>query len=194
MSTEAMKRIKSLLQDTKMIDSHTISAVVAECDMAILAQQPSTGEPVLTVEREPDYWSGGHFHKGSKPHINPMKVWSMPIGTKLYTAPQPAQATQAEVTDEQKDFDDWWDKEKPNTTDAYSLSWYSWQARAILALRHEPVAMTDEVEKCAVVAWAHFMDTCRKKRISPADWGDWCAADAIRKAHQGITAQAKGEQ
>ena len=46
MSIEVMKRIKSLLQDTKMIDSHTISAVVAECDMAILAQQPAmvTGE------------------------------------------------------------------------------------------------------------------------------------------------------
>ena len=42
MSIEAMKRIKSWLQDTKMIDSHTISAVVAECDMAILAQQPAT--------------------------------------------------------------------------------------------------------------------------------------------------------
>ena len=48
MSTEAMKRIKSLLQDTKMIDSHTISAVVAECDMAILAQQPATPEPVVS--------------------------------------------------------------------------------------------------------------------------------------------------
>lgn len=46
MSIEAMKRIKSLLQDTKMIDSHTISAVVAECDMAILAKQPATPEPV----------------------------------------------------------------------------------------------------------------------------------------------------
>ena len=46
MSIEAMKRIKSLLQDTKMIDSHTISAVVAECDMVILAQQPAVGEPV----------------------------------------------------------------------------------------------------------------------------------------------------
>ena len=40
MSIEAMKRIKSLLQDGDKIDSHTISAVVAECDMAILAQQP----------------------------------------------------------------------------------------------------------------------------------------------------------
>ncbi|MGE0110036.1 hypothetical protein [Aquabacterium sp.] len=41
MSIEAMKRIKSLLQDGDKIDSHTISAVVAECDMAILAQQPA---------------------------------------------------------------------------------------------------------------------------------------------------------
>lgn len=54
------------------------------------AQQPATGEPVLTVEKEPDYWSGGHFHKGDKPHINPMKVWSLPIGTKLYTHPAPS--------------------------------------------------------------------------------------------------------
>ena len=56
------------------------------------SEQPATGEPVLTVEREPDYWSGGHFYEGTKPHINPMKVWSLPIGTKLYTTPQPAQA------------------------------------------------------------------------------------------------------
>ena len=40
MSIEAMKRIKSLLQDGDKIDSHTISAVVAECDAAILTQQP----------------------------------------------------------------------------------------------------------------------------------------------------------
>lgn len=52
-----------------------------------LSQQPATSEPVLTVEREPDYWSGGHFCEGTKPHINPTKVWSLPIGTKLYTHP-----------------------------------------------------------------------------------------------------------
>ena len=51
MSIEAMKRIKSLLQDTKMIDSHTISAVVAECDMAILAQQPATQPADVTDEQ-----------------------------------------------------------------------------------------------------------------------------------------------
>jgi len=53
MSIEAMKRIKSLLQDGDKIDSHTISAVVAECDMAILAKQPATGEPV--------YWEWRHL-------------------------------------------------------------------------------------------------------------------------------------
>ena len=69
MSIEAMKRIKSLLQDGDKIDSHTISAVVAECDAVILtqqpdnaacksvqkrleAQQPATGEPVARSERE----------------------------------------------------------------------------------------------------------------------------------------------
>lgn len=44
-------------------------------------------EPVLVVEKEPDYWSGGHFYKGDKPHIYPTKVWGLQIGTKLYTTP-----------------------------------------------------------------------------------------------------------
>jgi hypothetical protein len=48
-------------------------------------------EPVLVVEKEPDYMSGGHFHAGTKPHIDPTKVWSLPIGTKLYDHPQPKQ-------------------------------------------------------------------------------------------------------
>ena len=76
MSIEVMKRIKSLLQDTKMIDSHTISAVVAECDAVILTQQPdntacksvqkrlavqqpATGEPVVVQHRKPVIgWKG----------------------------------------------------------------------------------------------------------------------------------------
>jgi len=39
---------------------------------------------VLVVEKEPDYWSGGHFHEGTKSCIDPTKVWALPIGTKLY--------------------------------------------------------------------------------------------------------------
>ena len=42
-------------------------------------------EPVLVVEKEPDYMSRGSFHEGTKPHIDPTKVWALPIGTKLYT-------------------------------------------------------------------------------------------------------------
>ena len=77
-----------------------------------------------------------------------------PIGTKLYTTPQPAQATQAEVTDEREAFescalmegslfkrraddpDKYWDG---NVQD----DWELWQARAILALRPERVPMTE---------------------------------------------------
>jgi len=51
-----------------------------------LIEQP-TSVPVLTVECEPDYWSGGHYHEGTLPHIDPTAVWKLPIGTKLYTAP-----------------------------------------------------------------------------------------------------------
>jgi hypothetical protein len=76
-------------------------------------------------------------------YVSPHPAPSVPKDDQIAT-PQPAHATQAEVTGERKDFDDWWDKEKPNTTDAYSLSWYSWQARAILALRPERVPMTNE--------------------------------------------------
>ena len=42
-------------------------------------------EPVLVVEKEPDYMSRGHFYEGSKPFIDPTEVWKLPIGTKLYT-------------------------------------------------------------------------------------------------------------
>jgi hypothetical protein len=44
-------------------------------------------EPVLVVEKEPDYMSRVHFYEGSKPFIDPTEVWKLPIGTKLYTAP-----------------------------------------------------------------------------------------------------------
>jgi hypothetical protein len=53
---------------------------------AALAQQEQA-EPVLVVEKEPDYMSRGHFYEGSKPFIDPTLVWKLPIGTKLYTAP-----------------------------------------------------------------------------------------------------------
>jgi hypothetical protein len=63
-------------------------------------------EPVLVVEREPDYWSGGHFHEGSRPHIDPTKVWGLLIGTKLYTAPpQRKPLAEWQITDLMADID-----------------------------------------------------------------------------------------
>ena len=76
---------------------------------AELAQQP---EPVLVVEKEPDYWSGGHFHQGSKSHIDPTKVWNLPIGTKLYTdppQPEPAQEPVAVYQWRKQGCADWYD-------------------------------------------------------------------------------------
>jgi hypothetical protein len=55
--------------------------------MRTSAPTPPEVEPALVVEVEPDYWSGGHYYEGSKPHISPLKVWKLPVGTKLYTAP-----------------------------------------------------------------------------------------------------------
>lgn len=48
---------------------------------------PAPSVPVLTVKCEPDYWSGGHYHEGTMPHIDPTAVWNLPIGTELYTSP-----------------------------------------------------------------------------------------------------------
>ena len=65
--------------------SHTQLMWMAWC----AAIQQAESAPVLTVEKEPDYWSGGHFHEGQRPHIDPTKVRGLPIGTKLYTHPAP---------------------------------------------------------------------------------------------------------
>jgi len=64
-----------------------VGFVITSIDQAIADLEKQ--EPVLVVEKESDYMSGGHFHTGTKPHIDPTKVWSLPIGTKLYPHPQP---------------------------------------------------------------------------------------------------------
>ena len=97
MSIELMKRALEFItgvyfgeHEGSRADREKLEADLTTAIQQAEAQQPATGEPVLTVEREPDYWSGGHFYEGSRPHINPTKVWSLPIGTKLYTRPAPS--------------------------------------------------------------------------------------------------------
>jgi hypothetical protein len=55
-------------------------------------------EPVVEVTCEPDYWSGGHFHKGYRPYIPSQQLAKLKIGSKLYLAPgaQPAPSVAAE--------------------------------------------------------------------------------------------------
>ena len=63
-------------------------------------------EPVLTVCKQPDYWHGGHFHEGTRSYIDPLAVYSLPIGTKLDAAPvaavRKAMARLADLLDEDK--------------------------------------------------------------------------------------------
>ncbi len=41
------------------------------------------------------------------------------------------------------------------------------------------------IEKCAVVAWNHYMDVCKKNNISPATFNEWCASSKIRELKGG---------
>ena len=77
-----LRRLHAELERCKQVCAATAEGWRVDAALAEPVQ-----EPVLVVEREPDYWSGGHFHEGSRPHIDPTKVWGLPIGTKLYTTP-----------------------------------------------------------------------------------------------------------
>lgn len=55
---------------------------------AMIPAEPQ-GEPVLVVQREPDYHSRGHYYEGKKSWIDPFKIYALPIGTKLYAHPDP---------------------------------------------------------------------------------------------------------
>ena len=69
-----------------VIDGRQMQAQ-SSVDKAVNRMAQPAQEPVLVVEKEPDYMSRGHFYTGTKPHIDPTKIWSLPIGTKLYTIP-----------------------------------------------------------------------------------------------------------
>ena len=43
-------------------------------------------------------------------------------------------------------------------------------------------AVAAERERCAVVAWMHYMDTCQKHGRAPSMWHEWCASGVIRGA------------
>lgn len=56
------------------------------------------GEPVAEVRIENDYWNRGHFYEGYRKELKAVSsIQGLPVGTKLYTTPQPAPETQMEV-------------------------------------------------------------------------------------------------
>ena len=100
----ALDRTARELQDTCRKQAQRIAALEMSARQALEAAPPPTAvvqEPVLVVEREPSYTNRGHFYIGDKPHIDPTKVWKLPIGTELYTAPQP---TRQPLTDGELDL------------------------------------------------------------------------------------------
>jgi hypothetical protein len=122
------------------------------------APQPAVpSEPVLTVEREPDYWSGGYFHEGRKPYIAPTKVWALPIGTKLYATPQPAVPSK----DERTAFEAWivggmpgYSIHRREDTGEYATSvtefaWKAWRAAAA----PQPAVPSQDAQDAARYQW-----------------------------------------
>lgn len=69
------------------VDEYRKGFIDGQIDMRDRPEEQEQAEPVLVVEKEPDYMSRGHFYEGSKPFIDPTEVWKLPIGTKLYTHP-----------------------------------------------------------------------------------------------------------
>ena len=46
--------------------------------------------------------------------------------------------------------------------------------------RFAALVRAETLEKCAVVAWNHYMNRCKLSGISPTVIEDWCSAAAIR--------------
>ena len=90
MNAEQKQRALQVLRSFEQADPITVQSDNAAVDVAALLQElidEPASVPVLTVECEPDYWSGGHYYEGTMPHIDPTAVWKLPIGTELYTSP-----------------------------------------------------------------------------------------------------------
>jgi hypothetical protein len=86
---EAAQQALEALEQFGLDDTHRSYEFehVARIALRAALAQEEQAEPVLVVEKEPDYMSRGHFYEGSKPFIDPTLVWKLPIGTKLYTHP-----------------------------------------------------------------------------------------------------------
>jgi len=80
-------------ETTTLVPTDKLREMQAElAELRAFKQACEGQEAAVTVRKEPDYWSGGHFHEGSKPYIYFADIASLPIGTKLYSHPDPEAA------------------------------------------------------------------------------------------------------
>ena len=90
--SELLDRLEAAEKDValkeRVIDAlgAELNAVVKECDaLRAKVEAMEQQEPLITVLCEPDYWSNGHFHKGTKPYISLKQLSKLKIGDNLYT-------------------------------------------------------------------------------------------------------------
>ena len=71
--------------------------LLGDCETALAAYEAEKqAGPVAEVCKEPDYWSRGHFYKGSRHVLAAVcDLDKLPVGTKLYVSVQPVEAEQA---------------------------------------------------------------------------------------------------
>ena len=81
---DTMDSVSAMIAATTAPAPAQDAKVMPQLHRAVAKAQQIQPVLVLVVEKEPDYWSGGHFHEGTKSCIDPTKVWALPIGTKLY--------------------------------------------------------------------------------------------------------------
>lgn len=189
--------------------SQSNSMSMSDIDVAWDAWQVSAQRPAkVAVQGEP-IGEVGTMPGTSGFTMACFRADEVPVGTKIYTTPQPAQATQAEVTDAAIDAATrhLYHNGKP-TSKEYRVS----IARAILAL-HPPTAPNlscKSVQARLADQWGYvrpaavpMTDEQVRKLFSEKQWYElgeypftWVAAQVIiraAEAHHGITAQGKKE-
>lgn len=58
---------------------------------------------------------------------------------------------------------------------------WSWEEAAAFAQAAYEAGAKAENEACAITAWNHYADECKRSGLNAYHFGDWCAATAIRE-------------
>jgi hypothetical protein len=81
-----VNQLQTVLDALEIAEKHLAYVEITEA-IAIIHQMMQA-EPVLEVVRMPDHWDGPYFRDDGGSYISESAISKLPIGTKLYTAPQ----------------------------------------------------------------------------------------------------------